>query len=254
MSLDVPAAQLVALLLATARAAAWLLVVPGFGSRAVPAPAKVALALALSVPCLPRLVPHAPDATTPALIAGVVVQVAVGTALGFLVSLVFSAVQAAGDLIDVSSGFSLAYAFDPLNLQGGSVFGRLHQMLAVTLLFATNLHVVVLQGFLRSFDALPLDASLSLDTMGRLLTDGIARFFLSALEIAAPLLVVLFLADLGLALLTKVAPSLNAFSTGFPVKMLAALLLVAMTFPMLPDVVRGLVDTGNGYVLTLLGG
>ena len=44
--------------------------------------------------------------------------------------------------------------------------------------------------------------------------------FVAALQIAGPLLVVLFLADVGLGLLTRVAPALNAFALGFPLKIL----------------------------------
>jgi flagellar biosynthetic protein FliR len=57
----------------------------------------------------------------------------------------------------------------------------------------------------------------------------------SALEIAGPLLAVLFLADIGLGLLTKAAPSLNVFSLGFPLKIFITLSLIGVTFLALPD-------------------
>ena len=51
--------------------------------------------------------------------------------------------------------------------------------------------------------------------------------FVAALQIAGPLLVVLFLADVGLGLLTRVAPALNAFALGFPLKILLTLVVSA---------------------------
>ena len=41
-------------------------------------------------------------------------------------------------------------------------------------------------------------------------------FFVTAVQIALPLIAVLFVADLGLALLTKVAPQLNAINVDVP--------------------------------------
>ena len=70
--------------------------------------------------------------------------------------------------------------------------------------------------------------------------------FVGALQIAGPLLVVLFLADVGLGLLTRVAPALNAFAMGFPLKILISLSLGAFAFLALPNVVRGL--TGKSVV------
>ena len=55
------------------------------------------------------------------------------------------------------------------------------------------------------------------------MTSAVTGMFLSAVQIAGPLLVVLFLADVGLGLLTRVAPALNAFSLGFPLKIMLTL-------------------------------
>jgi flagellar biosynthetic protein FliR len=78
-------------------------------------------------------------------------------------------------------------------------------------------------------------------------------FFVTALQIALPMIAVLFMADLGLALLTKVAPQLNAFSVMFPVKVGMTLLLVGLSFPVLPDAVDRLVDLTTQAMSTLSG-
>ena len=60
------------------------------------------------------------------------------------------------------------------------------------------------------------------------------------------LLVVLFLADAGLGLLTRVAPALNAFAMGFPLKILLTLALAGTVFVALPGVVDALTETAIG--------
>jgi flagellar biosynthesis protein FliR len=249
VTIDVGTPLLVGFLLAMVRGAAWLVVAPPFNSRVVPGPVKAGLAVALAVPVAPQLAASAPEATVPALLAAAVVQVFAGVSLGFVTYLIFAAVQAAGDLIDLFGGFSLASAYDPLSMQQNSIFGRLNSQLAVMLLFAIDGHLLIVRGFLASYDA-----SISLGGLARLLTTGIGQFFLAALQIAAPLLGVLFLVDVGLGLLTRIAPALNAFSLGFPAKMFATLLLVGILLPLLPEAVKSLVELSLSAVRAVSGG
>ncbi|OIQ73199.1 flagellar biosynthetic protein FliR [mine drainage metagenome] len=155
--------------------------------------------------------------------------------LGFVVYLLMTAIQAAGSFIDLFGGFTMASAFDPLSLSQTAVFGRLHQYMTVLLLLVTDAHFMVIQGFFRSYEAIPLNGSLPMSSLSNALVTSMGGFFVAALQIAAPLIGVLFLADVGLGLLTKVAPALNAFQLGFPLKILLTLLLAGLTFPMLPD-------------------
>jgi flagellar biosynthetic protein FliR len=244
VSLDIATPLLVGFLLGSVRAIAWLVVVPPFSAKTVPAQVKVILAMGLSLPVAPKLAETAPEPTLVGMLGGAALQVAAGVSLGFLTYLLFAAVQAAGDLIDLFGGFSLAAAFDPLTNSQNSVFGRLHQMLAIVLLFMLDGHLLVIHGFLKSYDTIPLDASVPLDDMARLVTAGIGSFFLAALQIAAPLVGVLLLVDLALGLLSKIAPALNPFQIGFPAKILATLLLVGITMPLLPGAVKGVVEMG----------
>jgi flagellar biosynthetic protein FliR len=77
---------------------------------------------------------------------------------------------------------------------------------------------------------------------GEALVGGVTQMFLASVQIAGPIVLVLFLADVGLALLTRVAPQLNAFQLGFPLKILITLLLGSVVFLALPRVVAALVD------------
>jgi len=73
-------------------------------------------------------------------------------------------------------------------------------------------------------------------------------------QIALPVIAVLFLADLGLALLTRVAPQLNAIGIMFPAKIGLTLLMVGMSFAMLPDAMRRLLEMMSQAMSALLGG
>lgn len=249
MPLEVATDPLVAGLLASVRAGAWLAIAPPFSSRAIPAPVKALLSVAIGLPAITIAGQSVPALEVAPLLSAVALQVVVGAALGFLCYLVLVAVQTAGDLLDVFGGFSLAFAFDPLMQTGNAVLGRFYQMTALALLLASGGYLVMLGGFLRSYQAIPLDGGLDLGTLAAVLQDGVGQMLLAALQIAAPLLAVLFLADVALGLLTRVAPALNAFALGFPFKILLTLLLVSAGFIALPGIVGDLARQAGALIV-----
>lgn len=243
MVVTLAGAPLVTYVLTSVRLVAWLMVAPPFSSKAVPTLAKTLLALGLAFAVVPGMatseVPQ--DAVTLAAIA--LQEALIGASMGFVTYLVFAAVQAAGDLIDVFGGFTLAAAFDPLSQNMNSVHGKLFSMLGMMLLFTSNLHLLVIGGLLRSFETMPVGTAWQPSSVTEVVTVAFGMFFASAVQIALPLIGVLFLADLGLALLTRVAPQLNAIGIMFPAKIGLTLLMVGMSFAVLPDTMIRLLET-----------
>jgi flagellar biosynthetic protein FliR len=131
----------------------------------------------------------------------------------------------------------------------GAQFTRLLQLVALALLFASDGYQLVLGGLVRSFDAVPLGGRIDLARLADALVHGFSQMFLAAVQIAGPLIVVLVLADVGLGLLTRVAPALNAFSLGFPLKIFVTIMVAAVAFVALPQVVASL----SGRALDMLG-
>jgi flagellar biosynthesis protein FliR len=241
-------------LLASVRIVAWVAVVPPFSSRAVPSMAKVVLSLGLAFATAPSIDAGSIPVDTWGLLSTVVIQVAIGLTMGFVTSLLFSAVAAAGSLVDVFGGFSLAQGFDPLGLNSSTVFGTFHQMLATVLLFVSGGYLMVIGGLLKTFTVLPVGAIPDVDGAPEVLVTAFRMFFVTAVQIALPLVAVLFISDLGLALLTKVAPQLNALNVMFPAKIGLTLLLVGLSFPLLSGVLRNIVDLALQAMSTLAGG
>ncbi|MFJ3034922.1 flagellar biosynthetic protein FliR [Curtobacterium pusillum] len=240
MELVINGDRLEATMLAGVRLVAFFVIAPPFSYRAFPATVKVILGLGLAIGVAPRVAEgyHALD-TGPFLLA-LLSQLVVGLALGFLVFLVFAAVQSAGALIDLFGGFTLAQAYDPQSQVNGAQFTRLFQMASLALLFASGGYQLIVAGLVRSFDAVPLTGTFELGGLASLLVTALSQMFLSSLQIAGPLVVVLFLADVGLGLLTRVAPALNAFQMGFPIKIGLTVVFAGALFMALPSVVSSL--------------
>ena len=253
MRIDVGTSSLVALLLISTRIFAWSLVAPPLATAGLPATVKTVLSVGLALVIVPAARAHVPPTDAVDIGGAVVIQVVVGAGLGFLTRMLFSAVEAAGSLLDMFGGFSVATAYDPLSTTMTSVFGRFYGLLCTTLIFATNIHLVIFEGFLRSFGAIPLDAGMSLTRLGDALTGGLTELFVDALQIAGPLIVVLFIADVALGVLNRIAPQLNAFSMSFPLKIGLTLLLVGFGFLLLPQTVAGLADRATSLLRAVTG-
>ncbi|ACZ23001.1 flagellar biosynthetic protein FliR [Sanguibacter keddieii DSM 10542] len=242
MTLSLSLGALESLMLVGVRMVAFLVVAPPFSHRGIPATVKVMLATGLALAVSPRVENLVPDSTGEYVVL-LVGEAIIGAGLGFLVAVVFSAVQSAGALIDLMGGFSLAQGFDPMTQVNGAQFARLYQLTAVVILFASNGYQMVIGGLVRTFDALPLGSTLDLARLGEALTSSLTGMFLATLQIAGPLVVVLFLADVGLGLLTRVAPALNAFALGFPLKILLTLSLASLTYLAMPRIIESLTGT-----------
>lgn len=231
-----------AAMLAAVRITAFLVIAPPFSFSGIPIRVKGMLAVALSILVAPQAAKGLTESMeTGAFVVSLLSQLVIGALLGFMVFLVFSAIQSAGSLIDLFAGFQMSQAFDPLMQVNGAQLTRLMQMVALGLLFVSGGAELVLAGLFRTFTALPVTGFLAKDA-GELLLPGLGQMFVAAVQIAGPIVVVLFLADVGLGLLSRVAPALNVFSLGFVLKILITLLAGGAVFLALPRIVEALLE------------
>ena len=136
MDLVFDAARLEGTMLAGVRLVAFFVVAPPFSYKAFPGVVKVILGLGLAIGLAPKVTAGYEQLDTAAFLVALVTQLLVGLVLGFMVYLVFAAVQSAGALVDLFGGFTLAQAYDPQSQVNGAQFTRLFQMASLALLFA----------------------------------------------------------------------------------------------------------------------
>ncbi len=248
MNLTLDMAYVEAAMLAGVRIVAFLILAPPFSFSGIPLRIKGMLSVALSLLVAPRAATGlTAELDTGTFLLALVSQLIIGALLGFLCAMVFAAVQSAGNIVDLFAGFSLSQAFDPQMNVNGAQLTRLMQMTALGLLFVSGGAELILNGLFRTFTALPVTGMFDVADGDRLLP-GLGQLFVAAAQIAGPIVVVLFLADVGLGLLTRVAPALNAFQLGFPLKILITLLSGGVLFLALPRVVASLTDDALGLM------
>ena len=241
---------LVPFMLVLMRVSIFLFVAPPFSNRAIPWAARALLAAGLALVLYPTVTMTSIVTDAGTFITRMAIEAFIGAGLGFLVMAVFAAVGSAGRIIDLMGGFQVGAAFDPMTAQQSAPFGRLFDLLALVLLFVSDGYQLVVLGLARTLTALPPGGAIPLAGIAETLANTVSQMMVAALQIAGPLIAVLLLADIGLGLLTRVAPALNAFAMGFPLKILITLSMSAVALAALPAVVSGL--TGEA-MRTLLG-
>ncbi len=249
LQLAVAESALSTYLLALARCAAFVSISPPFNARNVSSRARVALAVALALP-MSAAVPEdgATALGSPTMWLAAVAEVLVGLTLGFLVLIAVSTIHAVGELLDLVGGFTLTASLDPMLLVQTSVMGRLHQLTAAVILFATDGHLMVLHGLAHSMQ-IGTGRLLDPQQVAEAVTGDVAQLFASALQIAAPVIAAMLIADAALGLLTRAAPAINPFALSFPLKILFTLLLAGLVLTRLPE---ALGQTVEHAVITML--
>ncbi len=131
------------------------------------------------------------------------------------------------------------------------LFGQFYEMIAILLLFASNGEMLLVKGFMTSFNAPGLGLSAS-GQMAAVATSEVATFFVASLEIAAPILAVLFVAQVVIALMAKAAPQVNAWWLGLPLQVMLSLMLVAVGIRTMPAYLAQIVERSLSGMASLL--
>lgn len=242
MSFGLSSNFVIALALAFARSIAWVSVCPPFSNASIPRTLKIGLAGSLAYFAAGTLQHDVLPQSDAQVMIELAVQAFIGLMLGYVVSLFVSAVVGAGQMVDLFSGMNLPQAIDPLSQQQSSLFGQFYNLLVTTLLFTSGAATIIVAGFVKSFQAVGTSfPRVSLNSMAQSITNDVAAFAAATLEIAAPLIAVLFCTQILLALLSKAAPQINVFVFGMPLQILVAIVGVSAAVVALPNDVMNLV-------------
>src|SRR5437588_685776 len=118
--------------------------------------------------------------------------------------------------------------------------------LATALLFATNLHHLVIAALDDSYTLFhPGEVPLTGD-MAALMTRTVAGAFRVGVQISAPFLVFGLLFNLGLGLLSRLMPQMQVFFVGIPLSIIAGFLILVLVLGALMGIFLGSVENVLG--------
>ncbi len=188
---------------------------------------KIALALGLTLIITPTLdVSQIEGFEGLVFLFSMVKEFMVGFAAGLIFQIFYYMLFAAGDIIDMGFGLSMAKAFDPgTNIQT-SFSGRLFELLFVLYFFATDSHLTFIRIMVSSYDVVSVGATvIGQDTARFIMTMFVSAFSL-IIKLCAPFMVATFVLEVALGVLMKLSPQINIFSIHFPMKIILGFILL----------------------------
>ncbi len=232
-------AFLLALAYSQPRILAMFLPIPLFNRQLLPGMLRLAIGAGLGVMVAPTLMPAvaAAELSSVQVLMLVTKEAFVGFMLGFLVAIPFWAFEAVGFLIDNQRGASIAASLNPLTGNDSSPLGILFNQAFNVFFFISGgflLMLELLYGSFRLWDVFAWNPTFSADTMP-LLIDQLESLVRVALLLASPVIVTMFLAELGLALMSRFVPQLQVFFLAMPIKSALAFLVLMVYMATLFD-------------------
>lgn len=250
------AAWIAALILPFFRVAAMFASAPIFSARYITIRTRLGLALLIAILIAPTL--PAPPAFDPLSIAGVLLigqQILIGVAIGFVMRIIFAAVEFMGDLVSLQMGLGIATLYDPQNGTQVPVLGQFMGVLMILVFLSVNGHLLLISSVADSFRYFPIapDQSLQVDGWWILVSYG-SEIFRTGLILALPIVAVVMISNIVLAVVSKSSPQLNIFAIGFPIFLGLGLWGLSLLLPYLAPALVGLVETATGVIEAVLRG
>ena len=210
---------------------------PAFGGTYAPALVKAGLTLTLAL--VVGAVVEVPAVAGPGGLTVVVArEVVIGLSIAFAVRILIGAAELAGYLAGFQIGFTYATVADPQTGARNNILSSIYGLLALVVFFAVNAHHEFLRALLQSYEALPVGPGGIDPSLASLTARMLGVVFTIGAQLAAPVVLVLLVVELGLGVMSRAAPSLNLMAQGFPIRLIVGLLVLALTLRAVPVVIE----------------
>lgn len=227
------------------RTLAILSAVPVLGGRAIPARVRLGLGILLAAAIIPppASLPQT-DSYEPLMpfLWNIARELIAGILAGMAIRLAFAALETAASLMSQGVGFTAGAVLNPTLETTSTAFDQFYTLTALLIFLITNGHHQVLRGLALTFEAVPLRSMALTAASQDQVMQMAAGMLVSATQIALPVVSVMLLVDLAMGLVARVAPQMNVFFLGAPVKVGVGLLALSMALPLLLPALTTLFD------------
>ena len=204
------------------RVAVMLSFIPFIGARQTPVMVRSGLALALTLMLLPVV---NVDFSNP--VKAIFEAFFVGSAMGLTIRIILGAIEMSAQWISLAMGLTMAAVFNPAFGETLSPLSLFYTMMSMALFFIFDVHFYLIEGIVRSFDITSMHYNGVFSSVMKLN----ALFFPLAFKIAAPVLIVQLLVNLGMGFLSKTIPQANIFFISFPLLITLGIIFIVLSIP-----------------------
>ncbi len=228
-----PEGQIIGFALVLLRIIAFVFTWPIFGSQQVPIPLRVLLSVALSVVVFPLVKFDQVNLVKidDAIIMLSIREIVIGLILGFLMRMIFMAVEVSGEMISLSLGLSASQVFNPSLGHATNIMDQFQTLLASLFFLAINGHHFFIIGMAESFHLAPV-ATLGIKTDQFIQIVPVAtQVILIGLKISAPIIAAILVANVAMGVVGRAVPQINVLVTSMPITFLGGLFILILMIP-----------------------
>ena len=225
---------------------------PFLGGKTVPFGVKAGLAFFLALIEWNILQTVTMPVSVLQLLGFAIEQIMIGLCVGFMISCIFTAVQAAGEIIGMQIGFSIVNVFDPENQQPESIISRYFYISAVMIFFAIGGHHFLVRTIHESFTSVPLGRFVLSGNLFPILLNETTIMLTTAVKLSAPVLMTILISNVGMGIVAKTVPQINVFIVGMPLNIGIGLMTLYVTMSVFLTVFSSHIDGVFSRVLKML--
>lgn len=214
------------------RVGALFMTAPAFGDFSLSPQVRLAVALSVSMALAPSAAVHFEGWRDqgPFFMAMIIAgEILAGGFLGLAARVMMSALNVAGQVIALQMGLSLAQIFDPTQQLQGAIVGGFLAILGTTMIFATDLHHVMLVALSDSYTLFPPGFTPMTGDMAQIMITALSESFALGARLAAPFIVFGLVFYIGAGVLNRLMPQAQVFFMLMPANLILGLVLLMLT-------------------------
>lgn len=225
--------EIFAILLIFVRIGAAMMLLPGIGEPYVATRVRLLLALTTALLITPVLADAVPPQPESAWLLALLIfgEVIIGVFIGTVARLFISALTTAGMIIAYSSSLANAMINDPSAAQQGSIAGTFLTIVALLVIFALDLHHLMLRALVESYVLFVPGEALPLGDLSDMIARVTAKTFVLSFQIASPFVAVALIFYLGMGLLARLMPQVQIFFVAMPLNISVGLIVMSLALP-----------------------
>ena len=212
-----------------------LISLPGLSGPRYPMNVRLLMALAISQSITPFLLSKhlLLDLDMSKAVTYIISEIAIGFMIGFWTFTFVYAARFAGTFINSAIGLS-GIPGQPIDEQEPSNhIATLLSLGTTALIFATNLHLVSIEGLVRSYEVLPIGETFSPNWSMQRTLDVLQGSFAAGLQCGAPFVLLTICVNFALGLANKMTPQLSVYFAFSGIVLLSSLVVLAYLSPSL---------------------
>ena len=212
-----------------------ILVMPGFMTSYVSTRIRLSVALALTLVLIPLLSTRlpVPPADFGSFLTTCIFEITYGLFMGLCMQFLYAALSLVGNFAGQAIGFSNAQMFDPTFQTQSIVLESFLSIIALTVIFITDLHHLMISAIVDSYVLFPVGSDLPIDNFAEFLSKSLNNSFIMGFKIASPFIAFTIIFYSGMGLLSRLMPQLNIFFLSLPLQIYLGLGLLFMTVPII---------------------